>query len=315
MSAPIRPQHVLASGVELRDDPSVHAVPVVIAEPHGLVAAVASSAATIPDDFLTFCSVISRIRPAAEFSEHSVRFGAAIEPFRLTHYFDVGSGRKSRATDVGSSFLEAAEKLEFVLPPSLPEVVRRLLPQRDEVAQVVLGIDARFEPGATRLKYYVIFDRSASDAVDAVRAMLGVPTCAGFDPGQAYILGLDLKQSGLSEMKLYTRLDLARLRRVIRNYDEVAVLARGARSVALQQCLVDQERRQLHFHASNAAIYDEWLSRLSSTNNPLSEAQRHARLVESRLMSGRLLPWIIGLEHRNGRVDLSTGNVYFHVTE
>lgn len=287
-----------------RDDPS-----------HRLVTAIAPPDADVPAAFRTFDRIARSAEPPPDFTEHSARFGESLAPHRATHYFDVDVHGRGIVRDVGSRFLAMTSALGLPVVEPLETLLLEGLPERSEIQQVVLGIDARAATSATRTKYYVLFREPAPSVVERMRGMLGLPPFPGLPVSEVFLVGIDVDATGVSDLKVYLRLDRTRLARTIRNRAAVRALVDGARDVVLQQCLRQASRRQLHFHATDDTLYADWLARRAMDDAGVAELLRHASAVEARLGGGRLGPWIVGLEHHDATLRLTSGNVYFHVTE
>jgi hypothetical protein len=278
-----------------------------------LFAALSAADPSTPRALERFDAITAGAAPEPDFFEHSARFGPRFEPHRLTYYFDVARRGSDVARVAGERFLRLGEELGLSLSNPLVELVRDELPRRDEILQVVLGVEAPREPAALRAKYYLVFRESPPAVVQRVIEALGAPNPPpGADPAKVYILGIDVDRAGLADVKLYFRLDRALLPRAVENAGALADLLAGTRLVVLQQCLLRPERRQIYLHATNADVLTRWIDRRPGTAAIASLRERHASL-RGALAGHRLEPWILSFAFANRRADLDAGNIYFHL--
>lgn len=279
-----------------------------------LAHAIASDAKRTPELFARYVAALDAGEPA-DFTEHSVRFGESWAPHRVTHYFDVDEADAARVDALTTRFCDLAGALGFALGAPASTLLRESIPACAEIAQVVFGVDARASEAETRLKLYVVLRSPAPALVEAACAELDAVLPDELDPAEPYLVGVDFERGGPADVKLYARLDPRRLNRVIRGPDLALPLIRGARSVVLQQCVLRTRRRQLHLHARDDRLYAAWLLGRAAHEPTIGRLLTHAAQVAAHLPRGRLGPWIVGLPLRSGELDISTGNVYFHVTE
>lgn len=260
--------------------------------------------------------------PGPSFEEYSIRLApereAAAErsPWRETLYFDV-----SREPQLGAlanaRFVACAAALGVELPPAFVEALPRAS-AGPEVLQIVLGLDAN--PARLRLKYYLIYRDHSAASVEALHRALALdPLPPALAPGSVYILGVDFQAHGLSDFKLYVRMEPARMSRVIRNLRQVEALVRGSRYLVFQHCLIGAGR-QVYFHASSAELLERWLgqrARRSAATASFLRGQLPAmnRALAERGHAQRLRPWILSLPYARGQLRPAPSNLYLHFSE
>ena len=268
-----------------------------------LLAALRGALGALPPALGTFDALAGE-GPTPDFFEWSARISSDLETARLTYYFDAEKHSAEALATVGDRFAVLAEALGVKLPPPLLAVYREEVPGNSALLQVVLGIDGRTD--GLRLKLYVIMKAAAPALVDA---LLGAVSCVrppSLDASRVYILGLDFGGEGLLDAKLYYRLEIARLPRVVANLAEVGDLYRATREVVLQRCLLN-DRSQLYLHATDERAIARYLERRTG--------RATARLLEVQRSLGeaRIAPWIISFAFRDHRLQLGESNVYFHL--
>ncbi len=240
--------------------------------------------------------------------------GGTLCPWRQTCYFDARARR--RLTSVANARFE---KIAADLGVSIPASFSRFLAERgahgSEVREVVLGMEAG-EP--LRLKYYLVFRGPAASTVEGLRVALGAPELpATLHMGSVCILGLDFDPSGLHDFKVYVRLDSRRLPHVIENFADFRALALGCRYLVFQHC-VTSGRRQVYFHANSPALLEDHLDLgldpgAHGARGSLSDTlARMNRRLEHR-DAGVLRPWIASFVYRQGALEATPANIYFHL--
>lgn len=301
----------MAKVVAMRDPRAVTRTPSRAPEHLAITDAIGEVSGVAPDGFVRFADLACAGGLEPQFTEHSVRFGDRLERHRLTHYFDVGPSGSRTVLAVLDRLTELAAAMEIRNASGLAALGPALLRSVASIEQVVLGIDARTEPGATRLKLYLVFSRPAPEAFELLTTSLGITPPPGLAAREVRLVGVDLSQDGASDLKAYLRLDPRRLDRVFRDPDSVRDLANASREVVLQQGLGGSQRRQLHFHATDEARFARWMVDRAS-NEGLRALLDHQNALNAALSGIRMAPWIIGLPYADGRADESRGNVYFH---
>jgi hypothetical protein len=262
----------------------------------------------IPTTLEAFDRIVASGETLPDFYEHSVRLADRSAFYRLTYYFDVHRRGADVAREAGSRFVELSGELGCPLPAALSAFVRADARAADEVLQVVLGIDATADEASTRCKYYLVFRDAPRSCVTELLGALGLTAAAGADPGNVYILGVDVTPAGLDDLKLYFRLESRLVPKLIDNLPDVADLLAGSRDVVFQQCTRRPERRRLYLHARNTALLSEWLA-----SRGFDDTLERARAINARLSGGRIEPWIVAFSYDRRRLDVEAGTVYFHL--
>ena len=293
-----------------------------MSDPGALLAALGGGAQAQPPEVLREFDALVRGpagEPGPSFEEYSVRLapaGSERSPWRETLYFDV-SREPQLAALANARFVACAKALRVELPPAFVEALPRAS-TGPEVLQIVLGLDAN--PARLRLKYYLIYRDRSGASVEALHQSLGLAALPpSLAPGSVYILGIDFQAHGLSDFKLYVRLDPARVPKVIRNLKQVESLWRGSRYLVFQHCLLGAGR-QIYFHASSAELLERWLHARARREPGTASFVRtrlpamNAALAE-RGHPQRLRPWILSLPYERGQLRPSPSNVYFHFSE
>jgi hypothetical protein len=269
----------------------------------------------LPEDLRRFDELARAGAAAPSFEEYSARLGEALSPWRETCYFDVASD--PALVDVANERFEVlAEALGFAIPAGFLEVLRAGGVAGPEVLQIVLGIDAAAE--RVRLKYYLIFRDRSGATVERLRAALELPELpASLEPDSVYILGVDFERGGLSDFKLYVRLDSRRVPAVIRNLGHFEALWRGSRYLVFQHCLLGGGR-QVYFHLSSAEVLEQWLGNWAARDVDIAGFARKVAVMNEQLRGEGhpiLRPWIASFPYRGGGLAPAPSNVYFHFSE
>src|SRR5690606_29919973 len=121
---------------------------------------------------------------------------------------------------------------------AIPDNLARLLaePRPDPaLRQLCLGIDARPELADTRLKIYAIYQGDAADSTEALCSALGVTPPAAANLALTHIVGVDLRSTGLHDVKLYYSLAPRQVTRTLRQPALAIPLLRGCRRVVYQR--------------------------------------------------------------------------------
>ena len=250
--------------------------------------------------------------PSPDFLEWSAHLSGGCEGARLTYYFDVGPGKEATARAAGARFGALAEALRLPLPPPLLPRFFAAVPGAPEIRQVVLGLDDR--GGAVRGKLYHVLQGSAAPLLGGLLEAAGAPLPPHGELERVYILGLDVGAAGLLDAKLYYRLDVGRLHRVVGNLAALGALRAATREVVLQRCLLSA-RSQLYFHADNPRSIARFLAARSGSDEAAARLLRWHQAACSGLHQARLEPWILSFAYRQHHLDSSVGNVYFHLLE
>lgn len=273
-----------------------------------LMDALRSAAPGVPGALVEFDRIAGAPGPEPDFLEWSAHVGRGCEASRLTYYFDAGRHGGAGVRAAGERFEALAAAFSVALPVALPGVFAEEVPRRGEVQQVVLGIDER--PAGRRVKLYLVLQGAAPELVDRLLVAVGASRGGDLDAAKVYILGLDFGAGGLSDAKLYFRLDRGRLGRSVANLGEIRELFAATREVVLQRCLVS-DRSQLYLHADNPVAIGRYL-RGRADGGAVELCARHEAVVRG-LSRGRLEPWIISFAYRQHRLHLGEGNVYYHL--
>ena len=272
-----------------------------------LVAALRRASPESPKTLEVFDRIAGAECPRPDFLEWSARIGEALQTERLTYYFDAEKHSADELANVGDRFVALAAALDMKVPPTLATTYAALVPRAETLLQAVLGIDAA---APMRVKLYLIMRGPAPDLVDGMLAAVGAVRPSSLDAARVYILGLDFGAEGLADAKLYYRLDVARLPRVVANLGEVREVYEATREVVLQRCLL-ADRSQIYLHADNDSAITKYLARSDATRQLIT----HARSVNVELAPQRIAPWIISFAFRDHRLVLDTSNVYFHLVD
>jgi hypothetical protein len=255
----------------------------------------------------TFDRVVAPAAPLPDFYEYSLRSTGAGSPCRLTYYFDVHRHGVEVAREAGARFVELSRQMALPLPPQLSAFMQSEARAAADVQQVVVGIEAHRDGAEDRAKYYLVFRDDPATCVLELLRMLGLETPPGMDPARAYILAVDVTRQGVSDVKVYFRLEQTLAPRLIENLNEVSDLLATSRDVVLQQCIQRPERRQLYLDTGHGAFLSEWLARHGFAG-PLDRAGA----VTSKLQRGRLDPRIVSFPYVRRRLLVQAGTVYFH---
>lgn len=270
----------------------------------------------VPPSLVRFDALVRSDGPPPSFEEYSVRTGGALCPWRETCYFDARARR--RLTSVANARFETiAAELGVSIPASFWRFLAEGGAHGSEVREVVLGMEAG-EP--LRLKYYLVFRGPAASTVEGLRVALGAPELpATLHMGSVCILGLDFHPSGLHDFKVYVRLDSRRLPHVIENFADFRALAAGCRYLVFQHC-VASGRRQVYFHANSPALLEDHLEldprghgghgARGSLGDTLARMNRRLEHGDA----GVLRPWIASFVYRQGALEVTPANIYFHLS-
>jgi hypothetical protein len=201
------------------------------------------------------------------------------------------------------------EELGLALPAPLRAFVSSGAPSGDEVLQVVLGIEAPPDGTSVRAKYYLVFRGNPGQSVSALLAAAKLAPVVGSDPQKVYIVGCDVSDAGLDDIKLYFRLEPRRVAGLLDEPGEVTGLLDDSREIVFQQCTRRPARRQMYVHARSSASLSQWLGA-----HGFDDALRRAGAINEHLQGSHLEPWIVSFAYAERRLDLRAGNVYFHLT-
>lgn len=265
-----------------------------------------------PESLVTFDRLmVPDIAP--DFLEWSAHVAHDVCPHRLTYYFDTHRRGAPLARIVGERFLDLARMLGTTIPPPIARVMTTDVPAHDSVLQVVVGIDERTPPDK-RIKYYLVFRSNPSEIIHKIVDSFGSPSpVESVDVQRTYIVGIDFREDGVDDVKLYFRLDLRHLGRVVENVADFDPLVRLSRDVVFQHCLLHPERRQMYLHATHDRVIGPWLAATSRARPAFSQLVQRQIRTQQALTPTRVAPWIISFPYRNRRMDASTSNVYFHL--
>jgi hypothetical protein len=261
----------------------------------------------VPHALHAFDRIVASAEPRPDFYEHSVHVGDRVSPNRLTYYFDTQRRGASVAREVGERFVRLGSELGLRVPGALIDFVRSSAPLGREVLQVVVGVDGSPE-SALRAKYYLVFRDQPGRCVREFLDEMGLAAPTGADLEKIYIVGVDVTEAGVDEVKLYFRLDAPRLGRILANHSDVADLLTASRDVIFLQGVRRPERRQVYVHATSSGVLSAWLGRRG-----YEAALEHARGVSARMSGARMEPSIVSFPYENGRVRVGKGSVYFHM--
>ncbi len=277
-----------------------------------VAAALRAADPAAPEALAIFDRIAGAAHPTPDFIEWSAQLTGACDAARLTYYFDAARQGEAGLRAVGGRFAALGDALGAAVPPALLEAFSALVPGRREVQQLVLGLDDR-PGGARRVKLYVVLQEAAEGLVDGLIAAAGARRPEALDAAKVYILGLDCGAAGISDAKLYFRLDRARLGRVVSNLREVSDLVKGTREVVLQRCLLS-DRSQIYLHATDAHTIAGYLARRAWGDAATAQLNARHRAAAAHLAHGRLEPWIISFGLRDHQLQWDASNVYYHHT-
>jgi hypothetical protein len=262
---------------------------------------------TTPPLLETFDRVVAGSEPRPDFYEYSVHTGDSPSPHRLTYYFDTYRRGASVAREAGERFVRLGAELGVAIPEVLTAFARSDALLGNEVLQLVLGVDGHPDPSRLRSKYYLVFRDNPFRCVTELLRVCGNSTPDRAEPAKVYILGVDVAASGLQDIKLYYRLEPARVGGVIENDADVATLVATSRQIVFLQCVRQAERRQIYLHAESSVALSGWL-----LEHGYGDALERAQAVNARLPGSRIEPRIVSLPYERGRVSTGQGSVYFH---
>jgi hypothetical protein len=263
----------------------------------------------MPPALEVFDRTVAAVEPRPDFHEYSVRVGDRASPHRLTYYFDVHRRGSTVADEAGARFVRLTEELGLPLPLHLRELVSSHAPSGDEVLQVVLGIEAPPDGTSVRAKYYLVFRSNPGQTVSALLAAAHLAPVAGSDPQKVYIVGCDVTEAGLDDIKLYFRLEPRRVSGLLDDPGEVTDLLAAGHEIVFQQCTRRPTRRQMYVHARSSTSLAQWLA-----THGFGDALGSAGAINEHLNGSHLDPWIVSFAYDERRLDLGAGNVYFHLT-
>ncbi|MBK7859922.1 MAG: hypothetical protein IPJ65_15115 [Archangiaceae bacterium] len=243
--------------------------------------------------------------------EHSMHAGAQLDVWRLTYYFDVARRGDRLGHDVGRAFVRLCAELGVPLNAALEQLFTVKLPRREEVLQVVTGVDGDAAGGRGAVaKYYAVFRRDAEASVREVLEAAAIDALPpNVDLSRVYILGVELDRTGVADVKLYYQLERERLPRVVANFAELAPLMASTRSVVFQQCLKAPQKRQLYLHFDSHRALGAWVEQRPALKPMLARGAE----VSRGLTGAELQPWIIAFRMSGPRVELDRSNLYFHL--
>jgi hypothetical protein len=262
----------------------------------------------MPPALEVFDRIAASVDPRPDFYEHSVRIGGRSCPHRLTYYFDVHRRGPHVAREAGMRFVRLAAELGMSIPPRLRAFVLSDASSGDEVLQVVLGIEAPRDGTGARAKYYLVFRDNPGRLVRELMSAVELTPAGGADPDRVYIVGCDLTDAGVDDIKLYFRLERGRVAALLEDPGQVRELLAASRDVVFQQCTRRPARRQLYLHARSGAFLEQWLAA-----HGFEEVLGRARAANAHLGVSRLEPWIVSFAYDRRRLDLGASNVYFHL--
>jgi hypothetical protein len=262
----------------------------------------------MPPAMVVFDRVVASGEPRPDFYEYSVRFGERFSPHRLTFYFDVHRRGPQVAREAGARFVRLVGELGLSIPPRLRAFVLSDASSGDEVLQVVLGIEVPRDGTSARAKYYLVFRDNPGRRVRELMGALELAPAGGADPDRVYIVGCDLTDAGVEDIKLYFRLELGRVAALLEDPGQVRDLLAASRDVVFQQCSRRPARRQLYLHARSGEFLQRWL-----VAHGFEEVLGRVRTANVHLGASRLEPWIVSFAYDRRRLDLSACNVYFHL--
>ncbi len=252
---------------------------------------------------------VAAVSRAPDSIEYSAKVGlATLEPYRFTWYWDVGRHPRGLAREIVSTFRACADRTGAVVPEALLDAPFDAGP----VLQLVVGLDARPDPAATRVKLYAVLSLGARSVVEALGELCGVPQPPpSVDLDLTYIVGLDFGPRGLVDMKLYFALDGRSAPRLLRAPSSAGELLSLSRLIVFQQGLVDPAKRALFFHANDRALLRRELARSLGPDRPMSHLLTRARAMGD-VVGTALDPWILSYPLVGGSLERETCNVYFH---
>ena len=254
----------------------------------------------VPSDFVLFHNSVAMAENGPDSFEYSVSTDSDAL-WRVTHYFDVRD-TPERAEEVCRRLEDAAGALGI----PIPNKVRRLLdPQGLSVAlQVGIGIDARPDPDATRLKLYIISDNAGGS--DVATKLVDACEAGSEQAPNPHIVGLDLTRSGLLDVKVYTSLDPSRLAQIFRRPRAHEGTIKGAKNAVLHESRLLGNERKLHVAARDGRE----LRRRLELDPDAAPLLAHVRKVEN-LAGFPLEPWLISHTYRDGELE-GPLTVYYH---
>lgn len=283
-----------------------------------MLGALVAAHGEVPEDLRRFHALATGGAARPSFEEYSARVGGGLAAWRETCYFDVATD-PSLVAVANERFARLAVALGFSIPDPMVAALAEGAVSGPDVLQVVLGIDAAGEQ--TRLKYYLIFRDRSGATVERLRQVTGAPVLpTSLEPDSVYILGLDFRRAvpgGLSDFKLYVRLDADRVPRVVRNLREYDGLRRRSRYLVFQHCLVSGVRR-VYFHLSSPDVLEAWLGRRAGGDPSVADLRKNIAAMNLHLRnaaSGVLRPWIVSFPYEGGGLEPGPSNIYFHYSE
>ena len=263
-----------------------------------------------PPELLAFDGLVSAPHPPADFRELSIGVSHRLDPWRLTAYFDVAG----EPTVVTRTAWERASALAEFMGVPLPAVLESLLCDRlatnAALRQVAVGLDARDDPAASRMKLYVIFEGDASRPTASLCAALDATPPDNAALALTHIVGIDLTRAGLHDVKLYYSLDLGRAHRIVRDPTRWTTLLRGATTLVYAHSLLTP-RRSLHVRARDPELLWRELPRLAAPALPRLHACLQA-LGCTPDRRGPLQPAFVALPWEDGALDPTRFTLYLH---
>jgi hypothetical protein len=264
----------------------------------------------VPERFVRFDALIDESGLVSDLHEYSAKIAGALEPYRATHYFDVGRHEPALVHGVAELFLRQADALGNRVDERFAAWLRSLgAGAQERVLQMVLGIDDRADATTARQKIYFVLRPSHGAFVGEALDALGASVPPGLPIDLTYILGADFGQEGLRDTKLYFVLDRDRVPKVV---DPLPEIFSGTRLVVMQHCLKDA-RRQIFFHLES--FVTAWRTLEARAEN---EPEAHELLRRVRGMSATILPFrleaaIFAFPIHERRLDPHAYSVYFQV--
>ncbi len=213
--------------------------------------------------------------------------------WRMTFYFDVRDqpGRLEAAI-AGLQSVASAHGV------SVSDEIRAAFadPATRELLQVGIGVDARPDPKDTRMKLYFIAD--AIGGGEACRMLMKACGAAPADDADTpHIVGLDLRPTGVHDVKVYTSLNVDRLPKIFRKPKRHHRQNSGAKHAVLHESRLLKKERRLHV----SAVDSRKLRKILADDPAASGILAHIARIEE--ISGFALePWIAARTYRDGEL-------------
>ncbi len=247
--------------------------------------------------------------PTPDFFESSPQVaGERVQPWRITHYFDVAGRPLAHRVGVGERLSACADALAIAIPAPLAELLAQPTPE-PALRQLCLGIDARPEAEQTRLKLYAIFEGDAAAHTLALCSALGVTPPDAANLALTHIVGVDLDRGGLRDVKLYYAMDPRKVTRTLREPKRAIPLLRGCRRVVYQRSLIVPGKQSYHFHADAPQVLRAELARLRAHAPATDELDARHEVISAAGLS----PWILAHPFAAGELDRRVYSLYLHL--